>query len=91
MMKYKVGDRVKIAQIYEDQYWYGEGSCGEVGVNEEMEELSGGIAKITHVCDGHYRIDLDRNVFMWVANMFEGRFDMVSPFQKWENSVALRA
>lgn len=90
-MKYKVGDKVKIAQIYEDQYWHGEEDCGPVGVNEDMEELSGGIAKITHACDGYYRIDLDQNVFMWVANMFEGRVDMVSPFQKWENSVALRA
>lgn len=91
MMKYKVGDKVRIAQIYEDQYWYGEEGCSELGVNEDMEELSGEVATITHACKGYYRINLDQNEFMWVANMFEGRVDMVSPFQKWENSVALRA
>lgn len=66
MMRYKVGDKVKIRRDLEDGQKYG------IYVVQEMQNLGGKTARITEVIDlyGMYHIDLDR--YYWTDEMFEG-------------------
>ena len=68
-MKYKVGDKVLVRKDLEYDKYY-----GDVRFDKDMEKCRGGQATITEVYEKYktYRIDLDRERFMWGDDMFEG-------------------
>lgn len=68
-MKYKVGDKVLVRNDLEYDKYY-----SDVRFDKDMEKCRGGQATITEVYEKYktYRIDLDRERFMWGDDMFEG-------------------
>lgn len=69
-MKYKVGDKVLVRKDLEYDKYY-----SDVRFDKDMEKCRGGQATITEVYEKFktYRIDLDRERFMWGDDMFEGK------------------
>ena len=69
VMKYKVGDKVLVRNDLEYDKYY-----SDVRFDKDMEKCRGGQATITKVYEKYktYRIDLDRERFMWGDDMFEG-------------------
>ncbi len=68
-MRYKVGDKVLVRNDLEYDKRY-----SDVRFDKDMKKYRGKQATITEVCGEFktYRIDLDRERFMWGDDMFEG-------------------
>ena len=87
-MRYKVGDKVTIGDIYDGVNYSnmdGDPDNG-IGISFEMRNYIGRSATIVRVDYDAYRLDIDGGRWCWTDGMFEG--GIMSPFQEWElNSI----
>jgi hypothetical protein len=88
-MKYKVGDTVRIRSKEwmeaqeknpENDSIYG---CDpeDISLSVFMQDYAGQLAKIVHVVNGHYRLNIDDCVFYWQDWMFDPDYSEDGPME----------
>ena len=66
--KYKVGDTVTILKDLANHR-----VCNGIGVVHTMRQFAGQSATITREDTGLYRLDIDKQQFVWADGMFEDK------------------
>lgn len=73
-MKYKVGDKVRVAMLEDDTYYFSSACSIPLRANSIMCALSGQVVTISAVKNvaGAYHIAEDLGSFYWSEEMFTG-------------------